>query len=84
MTRQSSRGEQTRSPAELAAHRRDHCHLLSSIRAALGQWFELTSPVEGPYRYCWELGESLRATEVELIARGVLPATGARLVGIRR
>jgi SAM-dependent methyltransferase len=79
-----SHGEHARSPAETVAHLRDHCHLLSSIETALKPWFELTPPAQGPYLYRWELGESLRDTEVELIARGALPATGARLVGVRR
>ncbi len=72
------------SPAEIVAHHRDHCHMLTSLQSALEEWFELTAPVRGPYLYRWNLGPELRATEVELIASGDLAATGARLVGIRK
>jgi SAM-dependent methyltransferase len=72
------------SPAEIVAHHRDHCHLLTRLQAALDEWFELTAPVRGPYLYRWDLGPELRATEVELIARGELAATGARMVGRRK
>lgn len=71
-------------PAEIVARLRAHCHMLTTLQAALDQGFELTPPVRGPYLYRWELDPSLRETELALIARGELPATGARLVGIRR
>jgi SAM-dependent methyltransferase len=72
------------SPQETVAHLRNHCHLLSSIQGALGEWFELTPPDRGPYLYRWELDPALRETELKLIAQGELPATGARLLGVRR
>jgi SAM-dependent methyltransferase len=72
------------SPAEIVAAHRNHLHVLSSLEAALDQWFTLTPAVRGPYLYRWDLGPELRDAEVELIARGELPATGARVVGIRR
>jgi SAM-dependent methyltransferase len=72
------------SPEEIVAHLRGHCHMLSTLQATLDGWFNLTDPVRGPYLYRWELGPELRATELDLIARGELPATGARLTGTRR
>jgi len=72
------------SPAEIVAHHRSHCHMLSSLQATLEKWFELTAPARGPYLYRWDLGPEFRASEVETIARGDFEATGARLVGVRR
>jgi SAM-dependent methyltransferase len=63
---------------------RAHMHPLAAIREALAPWFALGEPVRGPYLYRWELDPALRPVEEELIARGALPATGARLVGVRR
>jgi hypothetical protein len=40
--------------------------------------------VPGPYLYRWDLDPALRAVEEALVAQGVLPATGARFVGVRR
>jgi len=74
----------TSSPAEIVNFLRHHCHMLSSVAAALEEWFELGPPTRGPYLYRWELSPTLRDTEVELIAAGQLPATGARIVGARR
>jgi hypothetical protein len=50
----------------------------------LEPWFELKEPVRGTYLYRWYLPPDLRGTEQELIAAGELPATGARIVGVRR
>lgn len=72
------------SPEAIVTHLRDHCHMLTTLQAALEEWFELTPPERGPYLYRWELGPELRAAEAKLIERGELPATGARLVGIRK
>jgi hypothetical protein len=63
---------------------REHIHPLSRVCAALRPHFELGEPVRGPYLHRWELRPSLHTVELELIAEGRLPATGARLVGIRR
>lgn len=76
--------ESTESPREIVARLRHHCHLLSTIESTLAEWFDLTSRGRGPYLYRWELDPGLRETEVQLIARGELPATGARLTGLRR
>ncbi|HEY7075436.1 MAG TPA: methyltransferase domain-containing protein [Solirubrobacteraceae bacterium] len=70
-----------REPADVVADLRHHLHSLARLRAALGEWFDLTEPTRGPYLYRWELPPELRATEEELIAAGRLPATGARFVG---
>jgi hypothetical protein len=72
------------SPEEIVSHHRAHCHLLTSLVGTLDEWFDLTPPVRGPYLYRWDLGPEFRAAELDLIARGALPAAGARLVGIRR
>jgi SAM-dependent methyltransferase len=69
---------------ELVAEHRDHLHPLERILAALEPYFVFGVPVRGPWLHRWNLGESLRAVEEEAIARGVLSATGARLVGRRR
>jgi SAM-dependent methyltransferase len=74
---------QPETAAELVAEHRDHLHPLERILVALEPWFELGQPVRGPWLHCWSLGDSLRAVEEEAIARGDLPATGARLLGRR-
>ena len=51
---------------------------------ALAPWFELGEPVRGAYLHRWALRPSVRDLELELIAEGVLPAIGARMVAIRR
>jgi SAM-dependent methyltransferase len=63
---------------------RHHMHPVDAIRAALAPAFDLGEPVPGPYLYRWDLHPALRAVEEALIAAGELPATGARLVGVRR
>jgi hypothetical protein len=63
---------------------RHHMHPVAEIRAALAPAFALGEPVPGPYLYRWDLDPALRAVEERLVAEGALPATGARLVGVRR
>jgi len=70
-------------PAEIVAHMRAHIHPLDAVRAALRPHFTLGEPVRGPYLHRWELLASLGEVETDLIARGRLPATGARLVATR-
>jgi SAM-dependent methyltransferase len=70
-------------PAEILAHMRAHIHPLAAVVAALRPHFALGEPVRGPYLHRWELLASLEAAETDLIARGRLPATGARLVATR-
>jgi SAM-dependent methyltransferase len=71
-------------PAALVEQHRDHLHGLGRVIGALAGDFALGEPVRGPYLHRWSLPEGLRASEEQLIATGSLPATGARLVGIRR
>jgi SAM-dependent methyltransferase len=75
---------QPQTPEELVADHREHLHPLERILAALEPHFELGPPVRGAWLPRWNLGDSLRAVEEEAIARGELPAVGARLVGRRR
>ena len=70
--------------AEMMAGAREHMHPLARLREALAPWFELGEPVRGPYLYRWDMPDGMREPEERLIAGGELPATGARLVGIRR
>jgi SAM-dependent methyltransferase len=71
-------------PAHWPADLREHLHPLADIRAALSSAFSFGAPVRGAYLYRWDLDPALRAVEERLVADGALPATGARLVGIRR
>lgn len=70
-------------PAEMVAGARGHMHTLARLREALAPWFPTGEPVRGPYLYRWNLPPGLREPEVDLIAAGTLPATGARLVSRR-
>ena len=63
---------------------RHHMHPVAAIRAALAIAFDLGEPVPGPYLYRWDLDPALRPVEERLIADGALPATGARMVAVRR
>lgn len=69
--------------AELVAEHRAHLHPLERIVAALEPHFEVGTPVCGPYLYRWDLAESLRPDEEGAIARGEIPAVGARLLAHR-
>ena len=69
---------------ELVDEHRDHLHPLDRIVAALQPDFDLGPPVRGSWLHRWNLGDSLRGVEEEAIARGRLPATGARFVARRR
>jgi SAM-dependent methyltransferase len=71
-------------PGEMIAGLREHLHPVRLLRQALAPWFALGEPVRGPYLHRWDLPPGLRGAEEELIAAGELPATGARLVGVRR
>jgi SAM-dependent methyltransferase len=63
---------------------RGHLHSLERVREALAPWFAIGEPTPGPYLYRWALQPELRALEERLIAEDELPATGARLVAVRR
>lgn len=69
---------------EILDHMREHIHPLEAVRAALRPHFELGQPVRGPYLHRWELRPSLYEAEVDLIAAGLLPAVGARLIATRK
>jgi SAM-dependent methyltransferase len=71
-------------PDDWPADLREHLHPLAEIRAALAPAFSFGEPVRGAYLYRWDLDPALRGVEERLVADGALPATGARLVGIRR
>lgn len=71
-------------PAEMVRDLRAHVHPLRVVIAALRKHFAIGEPIRGPYLHRWELHPTLREPEVESIAEGLLPATGARLVAIRR
>jgi SAM-dependent methyltransferase len=71
-------------PARILEDLRAHVHPLTSVSAALLPYFELGQPVRGAYLHRWDLRPALREAEVDLIAQGLLPAVGARQVGVRR
>ena len=68
---------------ELVGEHRAHLHPLARVVAALELHFHVGTPLYGPYLYRWDLDESFRAAEENLIARGQLPAVGARFVAYR-
>jgi SAM-dependent methyltransferase len=71
--------------AEWVGDIRHHLHPVTEIRAALvAEGFAVGEPVRGPYLYRWDLDPGLRPVEERLVGAGDLPATGARMVGIRR
>jgi SAM-dependent methyltransferase len=85
MTQRAAAGLHTpEDPADWSAGMRAHLHELAAIRDALLPGFALGEPVRGAYLYRWDLDPALQAVEERLIADGALPATGARLVGVRR
>jgi SAM-dependent methyltransferase len=75
---------QPKTAEDLVEEHREHLHPLEWVVAALEPHFELGPPIRGAWLHRWKLGDWLRAVEEEAIARGDLPATGARLVGRRR
>jgi SAM-dependent methyltransferase len=76
-------GTEETDPEQLVADHRAHLHPLEKIVAALESDFRVGTPVYGPYLYRWQLDDSLRADEEGAIARGEIPAVGARLVARR-
>jgi hypothetical protein len=57
---------------------RDHLHPISRVRAQLQHsGFDLGTLTRGPYLYRWDLPPGLRGAEEQMIAAGLLPATGA-------
>jgi SAM-dependent methyltransferase len=70
-------------PEEIVDEHRRHLHPLGHIVEALRLHFDTSRPVRGAYLYRWDLDESVRTVEEDLIGRGQLPAVGARFVGRR-
>jgi SAM-dependent methyltransferase len=75
--------EEHKTAEQLVAEHRAHLHPLKRIVAALEPHFHVGTPVYGPYLYRWNLGASLRPAEEDAIARGEIPAVGARLLAHR-
>jgi SAM-dependent methyltransferase len=71
-------------PESILEGMRGHIHALDDVLAALAPHFSLGEPVRGPYLHRWHLPPGLRENEERLIGAGALPATGARIVGVRR
>ena len=70
-------------PERIVEEHRAHLHSLERIVQALEPHFDVGRPLRGAWLYRWDLDDSLRADEEELIAAGLLPAVGARLVARR-
>lgn len=71
-------------PGAMVRRLREHIHPLADVCAALRPYFDIGRPVRVAYLHRWELRPTLREPELELIAEGLLPATGARFVAIRK
>ncbi|HZS31652.1 MAG TPA: class I SAM-dependent methyltransferase [Gaiellaceae bacterium] len=77
-------GAPEKTAEELVREHRAHLHPLPTILAALEPDFDAGAPACGPYLYRWNLDASLRPEEEDVIARGEIPAVGARFVARRR
>jgi SAM-dependent methyltransferase len=82
--RQALGAAEDASAEELVGEHRAHLHSLGRVVAALEPHFDVGTPRYGPYLYRWDLGASLRHREEGAIARGEIPAVGARLLAERR
>ena len=82
--RRAAGAEDDHDPASLIGFMRHHVHALAEVRAALEPHFALGEPTPCAYLHRWNLDSALRGVEERLIARGRLPATGARVIGVRR
>jgi SAM-dependent methyltransferase len=71
------------SAEDVVGEHRAHLHPLARIVAALDPYFRVGVPLYGPYLYRWDLDESFRPREEDAIARGEIPAVGARLLARR-
>jgi SAM-dependent methyltransferase len=69
---------------ELVDKHRAHLHPLDRIVGTLESGFEVSVPVRGAYLYRWGLNDSVRSVEEDAIARGQIPAVGARLLAFRK
>src|SRR3954468_2527436 len=77
----SDRGE---TAAEHVAEMREHLHPVARITEELAPWFDVGTPVPGPFLYRRHLDWALRPVEEGLFAAGALPAVGVRFVAVRR
>ena len=68
----------------MVEHYRGHLHALSRVMQELAVGFAFGEPVRGSYLHRWWVGEGLRGARGAPDRDGSLPATGARLVGVRR
>ena len=68
---------------DLVGEHRAHLHPLTRVLRALEPHFHVSAPVRGAYLYRWDLDESVRAEEEDKIARGHIPAVGARFLAHR-
>lgn len=82
--RRARGADETASAQELVGEHRAHLHPLERIVAALEPQFSVGLPLYGPYLYRWNLDGALRPDEEDAIARGEIPAVGARLLARRR
>jgi SAM-dependent methyltransferase len=71
-------------PEQIVAEMQSHLHPLSRVLAALEDSFEFGATERGPYLYRWAQRPELRDDEERAIGEGQVPATGARVVGMRR
>jgi 2-polyprenyl-3-methyl-5-hydroxy-6-metoxy-1,4-benzoquinol methylase len=69
---------------DMVAHMRSHLHPLDTVLMALEPSFEFPEIERVPYLYRWVRRPELRVVEQADIAGDALPATGARVVGVRR
>jgi SAM-dependent methyltransferase len=76
--------DQLGDPPSIVANLRSHLHPLARIQEELGRFFVFGEPIRGAYLYRWDLPHALRELEEQQIAAGTLPATGARVLAIRR
>ncbi|TML01961.1 MAG: class I SAM-dependent methyltransferase [Actinobacteria bacterium] len=78
------RQDGSRTPAEVVADMRGHIHPLSAVLTALEDAGLALGTVErGPYLHRWHVPPGLLDSELEQIAAGALPETGARVVATR-
>ena len=82
--RRARGGGDSETPEELGPKMRARLHSIELLISVLTPWFELGELERGTYLYRWNLDESLRPAEEELVARGELPRTGVRFIARRR
>lgn len=82
--RVDSHDHEPRDAHAVVAELREHLHPVGRLRETLAEWFDLEPVVRGAYLHRWSLPPGMLGAEEELIAAGGIPATGARLVGVRR